>query len=381
MPLDTVHPDREATLSTAQTTTTHWTPEAMMERVIRYRDLAPCRNAFVDARTPGSDRKENFTLIGPGVSENPNQHVHIPEPHGFNIGGARQPPGCLNSQHSHLTAEVFVAHSGKWRFMFGPECEDGEVFLNPGDTISIPTHMFRGFENVGDDVGFLFAVLGGDDPGRVTWTPNVFDLAEKYGLVLLEGGRLIDTTEGESVPEGARREARTSPEIVAKLATPTDRDLEAECVVHLRDIKNNEASPLSRDGVSEAAIITPRETGDGFEPGPISGWWPHGFNLRLLTFAHDASTPWHERDEEEVLFVQDGTLDVSWLDGEGTHTLTLGPGDTMTVPKGLARQFHNSAEPHPDGTERVSDDHDGITRAFVVRGGDAPAMPRIREAA
>ena len=69
-------------------------------RVVRYADLKPCTNAFVDTRTPGSDRKENFTIIGPGVSENPNQHVHVPEPHGFNIGAARQPGGCLTSQHS-----------------------------------------------------------------------------------------------------------------------------------------------------------------------------------------------------------------------------------------------------------------------------------------
>ena len=88
-----------------------WTIAAMEQRVVRYADLRPCYNAFIDTRTPGSEAKENFTIIGPGVSENPEQHVHIAEPHGFNIGGARQPPGCVNSQHSHDTAEVFVAHT------------------------------------------------------------------------------------------------------------------------------------------------------------------------------------------------------------------------------------------------------------------------------
>ena len=55
------------------------------------------------------------------MSENPDQHVHIPEPHGLNIGGARQPPACTNSQHSHDTAEVFVVHTGRWRFDFHGE--------------------------------------------------------------------------------------------------------------------------------------------------------------------------------------------------------------------------------------------------------------------
>ena len=64
----------------------------MQRRLVRYSDLRPCTTAFVDARTPGSERKENFTIIGPGVAENPDQHVHINIPHGFNVGGARQPP-------------------------------------------------------------------------------------------------------------------------------------------------------------------------------------------------------------------------------------------------------------------------------------------------
>ena len=87
---------------TRLTTQTRWTAEAMEARVVRYADLRPCYNAFIDTRSPGSEAKENFTIIGPGVSENPEQYVHIAEPHGFNIGGARQPPGCINSQHSTI---------------------------------------------------------------------------------------------------------------------------------------------------------------------------------------------------------------------------------------------------------------------------------------
>ena len=52
-------------------------------------------------------QKDNFTIIGPGVSESPDQHVHISETPGFNIGAAGQPPKCINSLHSHTTAEVF----------------------------------------------------------------------------------------------------------------------------------------------------------------------------------------------------------------------------------------------------------------------------------
>ena len=75
--------------------------------------------------------------------------------------------------------------------------------MGPGDLISIPTRVFRGFTNVGDGDGFLWAVLGGDDPGRVLWAPKVFDMAEEYGLVLMEDGMLIDNYAISTVPEPA----------------------------------------------------------------------------------------------------------------------------------------------------------------------------------
>lgn len=41
---------------------------------------------------------------------------------------------------------------------------------------------------------YVHAVLRKDELGRVLWTPIVFDLATEYGLVLLAGGSLVDTS-------------------------------------------------------------------------------------------------------------------------------------------------------------------------------------------
>ena len=296
---------------TGLTTQMRWTAEAMEARVVRYADLRPCYNAFIDTRTPGSEAKENFTIIGPGVSENPEQYVHIAEPHGFNIGGARQPPGCVNSQHSHDTAEVFVVHTGTWRFDLGEHGDDARVVLHPGDVISLPTAMFRGFTNVGDDVGYLFAVLGGDDPGRVLWAPQVFDMAADYGLVLLESGQLVDTAAGQSVPADAKPMPRTSAEQAAALDRATAADAERF---------------VWRTTNGAGAIIG--------ENAPLG--WPHPFTLDRLDI--DRGTDIRKPTAPEVLFVQSGTPTVSWADG----TLALGKGDTMTVPLGLERTLSGS---------------------------------------
>ena len=315
-------------------------------RIVRYADLVPCRDAFIDTRSPGSDRKENFTIIGPGVAENPNQHVHINEPHGFNIGGARQPPRCLNSQHSHETVEVFYVFSGRWRFMSGEHGTDGEVFMGPGDLISIPTRLFRGFENVGEDEGFLWAVLGGDDAGHVMWAPYVFDMARDYGLVLLEDGTLIDTAKGETVPEGARPMPETTREQIEALARADSAAL-ASCVIAAGTARP--AGPhAGAPGVTDRLLIG---------AAPID--WSHGFTITEATLAPGAALPGHSLDVPDVWFVAQGEVTV----GIAGQTTQCGPGDTITVQQGAARWLANCGA------------HDA--KVVQVRGGDAlPVLQR-----
>lgn len=279
-----------------------WTTERLQARVVRYADLDPCYNAFIDCRTPGSEAKENFTIIGPGVSENPAQHVHITESHGFNIGGARQPPGCVNSQHSHDTAEVFVVHTGTWRFDLGEHGDDAQVVLRPGDTVSLPTGMFRGFTNVGEDTGFLWAVLGQDNPGRVLWAPKVFEMAQDFGLVLLENGSLVDTKAGETMPADVAPMPVTSADQVAELARLSPGQAERLVV---------------RAATTSTALIGP--------DAPLS--WPHGFTLERLTIDGRMAG----LCGRHVLFVQGGRLKLEGPAG----SVELAAGDTMTVPADL----------------------------------------------
>jgi len=282
----------------------------MHPRLVRYSDLVPCTDAFIDTRTPGSDRKENFTIIGPGVSENPNQHVHIAEPHGFNIGGARQPAGCRNSQHSHDTAEVFFVHSGRWAFRLGEHGEVAEFVLEPGDLISLPTNVFRGFENIGEEIGYLWAVLGGDNPGRVLWAPDVFDLAEEYGLVLLENGNLIDLNKGECVPDGGAPMPRTTKAQIGKLRTLSKDEL-AGCV--------------SRQAVESAQLLGPR--------GDIRH--ETGFSVDRLTLMAGEIIDMGKLSVADVLFLHAGVLDVHWED----QKVRMTTGDTLTIPKNVRREF------------------------------------------
>ncbi len=325
-------------------------------RLVRYSELRPCTNAFIDARSPGSDKKENFTIIGPGVAENPHQYVHIREPHGFNIGGARQPPRCTNSLHSHDSEEVFIIQHGTWRFFWGEHGDVGEVILKPGDTISIPIHIFRGFENVGTDIGFMFAVLGGDNPGRVHWAPHVIETARGYGLILLEDGSLIDTIEGETVPVDAVVVTPSTRAEIAYIREPSVADMQACVVSHsalaaLATATIDAAPGLTGTGVREAPVIGHGVTADGFTSAPIAN--PHGFTLRHLSMEAGCKTLMHSRHCVEVLMVHRGR--VEWRNNRGEH-VALAEGDTLTIPRNMVRQIQAMT----------------AAEIFVVRGGNDP---------
>jgi quercetin dioxygenase-like cupin family protein len=345
---DIAHAD-EAVLEESE-----WSQSAMESRLVRYADLKPCLNAFIDTRNPGSEAKENFTIIGPGVSENSDQFVHIPEPHGFNIGAARQPPHCVNSQHNHQTAEVFVVHSGEWTFNLGERGQDVRLPAGPGSVVSIPTGMFRGFTNVGGSEGFLWVVLGGDDPGRVQWAPYVFDMAARYGLTLLEDGTLIDSAKGDVLPADARPMKPTTAEEVARLYIPS-LDEARSFAVAPDQFGSLPSGPLSQDGIEERAVLGPRNDREMVGAGKLN--WQHGFHLRRLTFRAGASSRPHRRSQPEVLFVQEGELHVDWPDGR----LVLGTGDTFTVPVGLRRTYSSAVG----------------AIVFAVHGGDHPEGPQF----
>ena len=324
--------------------------------ILRRNEIVPCKTAFIDARTPGSDQKENYCLIGAGVAENPEQVVHINTPHGFDVGAARQPKGCKNSHHSHDTDEVFVVHQGQWKFTWGEDGSDGETVLNSGDTISIPTQLFRGFENVGDDNGFLLSVLGhlpDGTPGHVTWAPYVFEEAKQYGLVLLQDGRLIDTHAGQPIQDDQPLYVPISGEELVAFSRLTLEDM-SENVCRNAEFVTENTGGLSNDhGAQEFSVIGDQTDSECMPAGKISR--PHNFQLRRLMLDAGASIPKHQRQEHEVIFVHRGSLVVTTDSG----SFTLGTGDLFTCPIGLPRSFAN------EGSETAD--------IVVVRGGDNPS--------
>lgn len=291
------------------------TPEQMNARIVRYGDLVPCKTAFIDAHTPGSDQKENFTIIGGGVSESPDQHVHIKDTPGFNIGAAGQPPKCRNSLHSHRTAEVFFVLKGRRRFFWGRWGKAGEVVLEEGDIFNIPTGIFRGFENISTDYGMIMAILGGDDAGGgVIWAPQVIEDAQEHGLILGENGKLYDSKKGQSLPAEINPMPVLPDDLLAHYPEPATADVVPFYVARYWDMMaladHQPAKVIGAD-----AMLRDRP----------------GFEVDFITRGSIGADS-YATDQHEILMVMRGHWRLDWQEG-GT---VLAPGDTCAVPPGLS---------------------------------------------
>ena len=290
------------------------TQHTMADRIVRYGELVPCKTAFIDAHTPGSDQKENFTIIGGGVSESPDQHVHIAIPHGFNIGAAGQPPKCRNSLHDHNTAEVFFVLSGRWRFFWGRWGNAGEVVLEQGDIINIPTGIFRGFENIGTEYGMIMAILGGDDAGGgVHWAPQVVEDAAEHGLILGENGKLYDQKKGQSLPEGIGPMPVMQSDELAKRPELTTKDVVPNHVARFWDMfALSDSRPVNVIG--ENGLLRDKP----------------GFEVDFITRGSAVENLESHRFPSVLMPVR-GHWRISWDGGSEV----LAPGDTMSVPAEL----------------------------------------------
>ena len=348
-------------------------------RTVRRTDWVSCNSAFIDCRTPGSDRKSNYAFIGSGVSQNAEQHVNLTDLHGYNVGAAGMPNGVTNNLHLHFTAEVFINFGGTFRVRWGVDGRQGEYISHDGDVISVPTWIFRGFTNEGSDDGILLTVLGQDVTGGIIWGPSVLSDAEAYGLYLTADNRLIDTVAGDVVPpdvplikpmEQSYIDELTSysvEEMRARVTQPGDRVYRSRSFLCTGlPGGNGELSLVIGYGMAEDRRAVPRLHE------------PHSFNLAWLRATPGEGMLRHRHAETSVLIAKSGQWQITLNDGREAQTVVLGQQDMLSVPAGSWRRFELLDA--GDGSAAA-----GTGELLVVNSGDGRVLlewaPEVVEAA
>ena len=327
-------------------------------RTIRRSALVSAENAFIDCRTPGSDGKLNYAIIGSGVSET-DQFINLDVPHGYQLGGAAMPPGVNNSLHMHFTAEVFIVVAGTYQFRWGRSHIDGEYVGEAGDIISIPTWVFRGFTNVGGEDNFIFTILGRDETGGLLWEPDVLRQAEGHGLHLTVANHLIDTVAGDVLTDDIELVAPMTADQVAGMRSVTVDDMRSRVTTD-NDRRFADAALLCNvlpGGNARLALVIGYGMSEDRSQEPRVHN-PHGFTVAAVRANYLQGMLLHRHHESQVLIVISGEWLVTLNEpGDQAIEVRIAENDTLSVPPGAWRRIVN-----------VSDVDDA--ELVVINGGD-----------
>ena len=332
------------------------TPDEVDRRIIPPSAFVADPSAFVDVRIPRSVGKASYSFIGAGVSQNHDNPINLPEAHGFHIGAASMPSGVINNQHMHFTAEVFICTRGAFMMRVG-EHEDQELEVRAGDVFSVPTWIFRGFQNVGDDDSWLFTVLGHDDTGGILWSPRVIREAAETGMYLRRDQTILDTNAGD-VLDGQDIIGPMSEVDLAELDVYTDDELRAHVVNRDTAAYSSRAllsSVLPGHAAELAPVIGYGMTEDRRQVPPMHR--PLGFTLEWLRMPPGSSLGAHRHDDTQALLLIDGDWELTLERGDDAVRRRPAHESVVSVPRGVWRDLANVG--------------DGVAHALVVNGGDS----------
>lgn len=322
------------------------TDEQIQQRFIPYSSLRYSTEAFIDYRIPECAPKKNYALIGPGVSQNPNQPVSLREMHGFQVGGVSMPHGKTNPPHMHFTAEVFICVKGPWQLHWGFNPERLVAEVGEGDIATVPTWIYRGFTNLGPDDAFMFTALGRDDTGGILWAPQTLDAARQQGVHLTEDYRIIDEQSGQQWDPSFKRLEPMTPGEIAGLRNWSVAQM-AQRVVRFATLDwSGRAlldSGLAGCGAELAPVIGLGMTQDRDHAAQVSN--SHGFSIEWLRIPPGGSVSRHSVAEKQVLITYRGRVGID-VQGSASMVRSVAAGspegwDSFAMPAGAWRSYHN----------------------------------------
>lgn len=333
--------------------------EELQARFIPASGLRYSTDAFIDYRIPGCGPKKNYALIGPGVSQNPNQPVSLREKHGFQVGGVAMGPGVVNPPHMHFTAEVFICTRGSFSLHWGFNPERHEYPLAEGDIASIPTWIYRGFQSHGTKdggEGFMFTGLGQDDTGGILWGAATLEAARKQGVHLTQDYQIIDEHLGGVWNETAMMRLQPmTPQEVTQLRTWTPEQMRNRVVKYAELDWSQRAlldSTLPGCGSSIAPVIGHGMSAERNHLAPIMN--AHGFSIEWLKIPAGGSVSLHQLASKQVLAVHQGEVHIFVSNQPEVQTNTAQPAieiiasrnmhgnDAYAMPASVWRAYRNT---------------------------------------
>jgi len=323
------------------------TEDQIRARFIPFDGLRYSTEAFIDYRIPGCGPKKNYALIGPGVSQNPNQPVSLREKHGFQVGGVSMPAGTTNPPHMHFTAEVFICTKGRWQMHWGFDPDPLKAEIGEGDIFTVPTWIYRGFQSMGPDDAFMFTALGRDDTGGILWGPWTLEAAREQGVHLTEDYRIIDEQRGQQWNDNDKRLLPMTPVEIEALRKWTPEQMARRCVRFADLDWSADAlldSAMPGCGGQLAPVIGLGMSQDRNHLAPVQN--AHGFSIEWLRLPAGGSMSLHKLADKQVLVVYRGQVELA-VQGAHAPVVIAAKGtdrgwDSFAMPANTWRSYRNT---------------------------------------
>ena len=165
--------------------------DEMSERVAIFEEQTPNIQLMITQGIPGFQR-DIYSIIGRGVSEDPDTEPSIVDSTEFNVAYVGAEPNNGSAMHSHdAEVEVFIPISGQWAICWNEGEEAEEMVLGPMDCISVPARVMRSFKNVGDTYSHLLVIISGTENTTVSRPQDIIDQAAADGLKLDADGNMV----------------------------------------------------------------------------------------------------------------------------------------------------------------------------------------------
>jgi mannose-6-phosphate isomerase-like protein (cupin superfamily) len=260
------------------------------------------------------------------------------------------PPGKHNPPHMHFTAEVFMCVHGRWDLQWGFNPGVLKAGIGPGDIASVPTWIYRGFQNTGDVEGFMFTALGRDDTGGVLWGPDTLEAARAQGVHLTEDYRIIDEQAGQTWNDATdRRLQPMTPAEIGELRVWSAEQM-ARRVVRFADLAWSSNALLDARlpgcGAQMAPVIGLGMSQDRNHEAPVIN--SHGFSIEWLRIPPGGSVSRHGLREKQVLVVYQGQVEIEVESDEGMTSMSLRGQpdiwDTYAMPADCWRSYRNRGD-------------------------------------
>ena len=169
------------------------------------------------------------------------------------------------------------------------------------------------------------AILGGDDAGGgVIWAPQVIDDASDHGLILSEKGRLYDTKKGQALPPNEKPMPKLTDKELLNYPEPSTSEVVPNHVARYWDM-------VALSDTSPAKVIG--------ETGMLRD--KPGFEVEFLT-RNSCGNAMEELDRSDVIMPVRGHWKLIYEGG----SLTLNPGDTLSVPSGVSHRVEPAMTGH-----------------------------------